>query len=131
MHTASVVLMRSQPSQILDIFGLSRKTIRIVRQNLFWAFFYNVAAIALAAAGSLNPITAAGAMVVSGLSLIGNSSRISRAARRSRPGRDLECHQREARRTPDRPARGEPPLQLARAGAQFGAGGRSEPRAKG
>lgn len=80
MHAASVVLMRSHPSQILDIIGLSRKTIRIIWQKMFWASFHHAAGIALAAAGLLNRITAAGAMVVSSLSVIGNL--ISRAAPR-------------------------------------------------
>ena len=48
-----------------------------MRQNLFWAFVYNVVGIALAVAGVLNPILAAGAMVFSSLSVIGNSRRLA------------------------------------------------------
>jgi cation transport ATPase len=49
---------------------------QVVRQNLFWAFFYNTVGVTLAAAGLINPILAAGAMVVSSLSVIWNSKRI-------------------------------------------------------
>ncbi|MCU0247294.1 MAG: hypothetical protein MUC42_12010, partial [Bryobacter sp.] len=57
----------------------AHRTRRIVAQNLFWAFVYNAGGIALAIAGILNPILAAGAMVLSSLSVIGNSSRLNRA----------------------------------------------------
>jgi cation transport ATPase len=57
---------------------LAGRTVRVVRQNLFWAFFYNAAGISLAVAGVLNPILAAGAMVLSSLSVIGNSLRLGR-----------------------------------------------------
>ena len=57
---------------------LAGRTVRVVRQNLFWAFFYNAAGNSLAVAGVLNPILAAGAMVLSSLSVIGNSLRLGR-----------------------------------------------------
>jgi hypothetical protein len=56
-----------------------RKTMRIVRQNLFWAFFYNALGITLAVVGLLNPILAACAMLLSSLSVVGNSMRLARA----------------------------------------------------
>jgi len=49
-----------------------------VRQNLFWAFFYNSVGITLAVAGVLNPIMAAGAMLLSSVSVVGNSMRLAR-----------------------------------------------------
>jgi cation transport ATPase len=55
---------------------LAQRTFRIVRQNLFWAFGYNVAGMALAITGVLNPILAAAAMVLSSLSVIANSRRL-------------------------------------------------------
>src|ERR1022692_4139474 len=57
---------------------LARRTFTIVRQNLFWAFAYNVVGITLAMAGVLNPILAAAAMVLSSLSVIGNSRRLAK-----------------------------------------------------
>ncbi|HQU84309.1 MAG TPA: hypothetical protein PKY59_14325, partial [Pyrinomonadaceae bacterium] len=59
-------------------FNLSQKTWRIVRQNLFWAFFYNTLGMTLAVTGILNPIIAAGAMLLSSLSVIGNSMRLNK-----------------------------------------------------
>jgi P-type Cu2+ transporter len=77
MKAAAVVIMSGSISKVLDIFGLAGKTIRIVRQNLFWAFFYNVLGISLAIAGILNPIFAAGAMLLSSVCVIGNSLRLT------------------------------------------------------
>lgn len=78
MKAAAVVLMNSSLSRILDIFDLAKLTWQIVRQNLFWAFFYNTLAIGLAITGVLNPILAAGAMLLSSISVIANSMRLSR-----------------------------------------------------
>jgi len=75
---APIVLLSDSLMRIEDTFRLARRTVRVVRQNLFWAFFYNAAGIALAVAGVLNPILAAGAMVLSSLSVIGNSLRLGR-----------------------------------------------------
>jgi copper/silver-translocating P-type ATPase len=77
-HAASMVLLSGNLTRVLTAFDLSRRTVSIVRQNLFWAFFYNTAGIAFAAAGLLSPILAAGAMVVSSLSVIANSYRLAR-----------------------------------------------------
>ncbi len=79
MKAAAVVLMNSSLYKILDVIELSHKTMRIVRQNLFWAFFYNVLGISLAVVGILNPIMAACAMLLSSLSVVGNSMRLARA----------------------------------------------------
>jgi cation transport ATPase len=72
------VLLGGDLTRVLDAFTLAAKTRAVVRQNLFWAFFYNSVGIALAAAGLLNPLIAAGAMVFSSLSVVGNSYRLSR-----------------------------------------------------
>jgi heavy metal translocating P-type ATPase len=76
MQAAPVVLMANDLARVSEVFDLSRITLRVVRQNLFWAFFYNVAGITLALTGVLNPILAAGAMVLSSLSVIWNSMRL-------------------------------------------------------
>jgi len=76
MQAAPLVLMNQSLTAVVDIFALSARTFRIVRQNLFWALVYNNIGIALAIAGVLNPIMAAGAMVLSSLSVIGNSLRV-------------------------------------------------------
>ena len=78
IEAAAVVLMNSSLRKILDVFDLSRKTMRLVRQNLFWAFFYNSVGIALAIAGILNPIMAATAMLLSSVSVVANSMRLAR-----------------------------------------------------
>jgi len=78
MQAAPLVLMGASLAGVTDTLDLARKTFRIVRQNLFWAFAYNVAGIALAITGVLNPILAAAAMVLSSLSVIGNSRRLGR-----------------------------------------------------
>jgi P-type E1-E2 ATPase len=78
MKAAHLVLMNSRLGRIAEALDLARLTINVIRQNLFWAFAYNVAGISLAVMGRLNPIFAAGAMVVSSLFVAWNSSRVSR-----------------------------------------------------
>ncbi len=77
MKAAAVVLMKSSLRQIPEIFNLSATTIRVIKQNLFWAFFYNTLGISLAIAGVLNPILAAAAMLMSSVSVIANSLRLA------------------------------------------------------
>jgi Cu+-exporting ATPase len=76
MESADVVLMRSNLKSVVQAIELSRTTFRIIKQNLFWAFFYNGAAIPIAMAGMLNPIVAAAAMAVSSVTVVLNSLRI-------------------------------------------------------
>ena len=78
MQAAPIVLMSNSLGRVIEAFDLSRATFRVVRQNLFWAFFYNAAGIVLAVTGVLSPIFAAAAMVFSSLSVIGNSLRLNR-----------------------------------------------------
>ena len=76
MRASAIVLMNNSLSKLPVVFDLASKTWRVVRQNLFWAFFYNTVGISLAVTGILNPIIAAGAMLLSSLSVIGNSLRL-------------------------------------------------------
>ncbi len=76
MKAAPVTLMSQDLRRIPETFSLARATVRIIRQNLFWAFLYNAAGISLAVAGLLNPIAAAAAMVLSSVSVILNSLRV-------------------------------------------------------
>ena len=78
MHAAPLVLIGASLSGVTETLDLARRTFRVVRQNLFWAFAYNAAGIALAITGVLNPILSAAAMVLSSLSVIGNSRRLAR-----------------------------------------------------
>jgi Cu+-exporting ATPase len=73
MHTAGVTLMRGDPRLVADAIGISHATYRKIRQNLFWAFFYNVVGIPLAALGLLSPVVAGGAMALSSVSVVSNS----------------------------------------------------------
>jgi heavy metal translocating P-type ATPase len=78
IKTAALVLMTNDLKKILDAINLSSRTLTIIRQNLFWAFLYNVVGLSLAVSGILTPIMAAGAMVISRLSVIANSLRLCR-----------------------------------------------------
>jgi Cu+-exporting ATPase len=70
---AAITLMRSNPLQVVDAITVSRTTYRKLKQNLFWAFFYNAIGIPLACMGLLNPMIAASAMAFSSVSVVGNS----------------------------------------------------------
>ena len=73
METAGITLMRSDPRLVMGAIEISRATIRKIRQNLFWAFIYNLVGIPLAAAGLLSPTLAAAAMALSSVSVVSNS----------------------------------------------------------
>ncbi|MBM3493436.1 MAG: copper-translocating P-type ATPase [Armatimonadetes bacterium] len=78
METGDVALMRADLHGVADLIRLGRATLSVIKQNLFWAFVYNVVGIPLAAAGMLNPMVAAGAMGFSSVCVVGNSLRLSR-----------------------------------------------------
>ena len=81
-ESADIVLMRSDVDAVADAIGLSRKTLRIIRENLVWAFGYNTLAIPLAALGLLTPLIAGGAMALSSVLVVLNSLRLKGYARR-------------------------------------------------
>ena len=73
MQAAGITLMRGDPLLIADAIAISRRTYRKIRQNLFWAFFYNVIGIPLAGLGLLNPVIAGAAMALSSVSVVSNA----------------------------------------------------------
>jgi Cu+-exporting ATPase len=73
MHSAGITLMRGDPALLPAALSISRATYDKIRQNLFWAFVYNVVAIPLAAFGLLSPALAGGAMAFSSVSVVSNS----------------------------------------------------------
>ena len=78
IESAKVVLMNGDLNGIVKSLKLSKQTIRVIKQNLFWAFIYNVIGIPLAALGLLNPMFAALAMSFSSVSVVSNSLRLKR-----------------------------------------------------
>ncbi len=73
MEAAGVTLMKSDPRRVADAIDISRATVAKIRQNLFWAFVYNVVGIPAAALGLLNPVIAGAAMALSSVSVVGNA----------------------------------------------------------
>lgn len=78
MHSAGITLMRGDPLLIANAVEISRRTYGKIRQNLFWAFIYNVVGIPLAAAGLLNPMIAGAAMAFSSVSVVTNALLLKR-----------------------------------------------------
>ena len=77
-ETGSIILIRNDVRDVAASIELSRATMRKIKQNLFWAFFYNTIGIPVAAFGLLNPILAAAAMSLSSLSVVANSAMLKR-----------------------------------------------------
>jgi len=75
-EAGDIIIMANDPERIAEAVALSRRTFGIIKQNLFWAFFYNVIAIPLAIFGLVSPMIAALAMGLSDVTVIGNSLRI-------------------------------------------------------
>jgi len=80
-EASDITLMTGDPARITEVLDLSAFTVRIIRQNLLFTFFYNGLALPLAVTGLLNPLVAVIAMFGSSLSVIGNTFRISKANR--------------------------------------------------
>lgn len=92
IESADVVLMKSDPGSVAEAIALSRAVMRNIRQNLFWAFFYNCIGIPIAALGLLNPMVAAAAMSASSVCVVSNALRLRRMrilpARSNKPGQN-------------------------------------------
>ncbi len=78
MHSSGITLMRGNPLLIPDAISISRRTYTKIKQNLFWAFIYNVIGIPLAALGYLSPVVAGAAMAMSSVSVVTNSLLLKR-----------------------------------------------------
>ncbi|KZK93030.1 MULTISPECIES: heavy metal translocating P-type ATPase [unclassified Pseudovibrio] len=78
LETAGVTLMRSEPKMIPAALDISKATLRKIRQNLFWAFIYNIIGIPLAALGLLSPVIAGAAMAMSSVSVVTNAMLLRR-----------------------------------------------------
>jgi len=77
-EAADIILLKSEIEAVPEALGLARATLRTIKQNLFWAFFYNALGIPLAALGFMSPVLCAAAMGVSDVIVIGNALRLRR-----------------------------------------------------
>jgi Cu+-exporting ATPase len=83
LQTADITLMRGDVALVADAIEISRRTVRKIHQNLFWAFAYNVVGIPMAAAGLLSPVLAGAAMAMSSVSVLLNALLLTRASPRA------------------------------------------------
>ena len=79
IEAGDIILVRGELTGVVQAIELSRATFRKIRQNLFWAYFYNVVAIPLAMLGFLHPVIAEAAMAFSSVTVVGNSNRLRKA----------------------------------------------------
>ena len=79
-EAADIILLNSDIEAVPEALGLARATLRTIKQNLFWAFFYNAIGVPLAALGFMSPILCAAAMGFSDLIVIGNALRLTKLA---------------------------------------------------
>ena len=84
-EAADIILLNSEIEAVPESLGLARATLRTIKQNLFWAFFYNAIGVPLAALGFMSPVLCAAAMGFSDLIVIGNALRLSRWKLRAGP----------------------------------------------
>jgi len=76
IEASDVTLVRGQLTGVIEAINLSRETFKKIKQNLFWAFFYNVAMIPLAVIGWMHPVLAEIAMATSSVTVVGNANRL-------------------------------------------------------
>ena len=81
MDSADIVIMGTDLSAVVEAIRLSRGTLTVIKQNLAWAFGYNIAALPIAVSGHLNPMVAGAAMAASSVLVVGNSLRLRRFGR--------------------------------------------------
>jgi len=78
IESADIVLVKGDPITIIKTLALSKEIFKVIKQNLFWAFFYNIVAIPLAFSGLLNPVVAEIAMAISSVTVVTNANRLRR-----------------------------------------------------
>jgi hypothetical protein len=113
MHAAGITLMRGDPALVADALDISRRTYAKIRQNLFWAFAYNVVGIPLAALGWLSPVIAGAAMAFSSVSVVTNALCCCAAGKEAPMMSDQPAEHRRGRQALGRVGQDGPPLRVA------------------
>jgi Cu+-exporting ATPase len=90
IEASDVTLVRGQLTGVIEAINLSRETFKKIKQNLFWAFFYNVAMIPLAVIGWMHPVLAEIAMATSSVTVVGNANRLRKVDIRPSYERELD-----------------------------------------